>query len=104
MSFEYVGFNRLRPGRIHVFCPGCGMKRSNMPRAESAPFDPPTATLVGAYCERCSDGCKIEGPAFFRDAEGRELCQFCGKPECGGPGSDECDEGLIHEAAPEEKR
>lgn len=28
------GFNKLRRGCIHLFCPTCGRKQSNMPRFE----------------------------------------------------------------------
>lgn len=90
---EYVGFRKHRPGKIHVICPGCGRKQSNMPRVEE---DPPTATLVGIHCERCSEGCKIDGPAFYRDAEGRELCSFCGLHDCDAfGGKRKCDERIV---------
>lgn len=97
---EYVGFRKHRAGRIHVICPTCGRKQSNMPRCdEITPKDPPTATLVGVWCERCSDGCKVEGPAFYRDAEGRELCQMCGRHDCELMGGRRrCDESLIYES------
>lgn len=100
MSLEYAGFRKHRAGRIHVICPACGRKQSNMPRCETVPRDPPTATLVGVYCERCSEGCKIEGPAFYRDAEGRLLCDFCGKTDCDKmDGSAPCDESLVYSEA-----
>lgn len=70
MSLEYAGFRKLRPNRIHVFCPRCGRKQSNMPRDPES--DPPRAVLVHVYCDRCSAGCK-DVPMTFLDARGREL-------------------------------
>lgn len=75
MKLEYVGFNKLRPGRIHIFCPSCGMKRSNVPRFE----DPETAVLMHCLCEKCGQGCKDDGVTYF-DAHGRELDWETGKP------------------------
>jgi hypothetical protein len=69
-KLEYVGFRPHRPGRIHLFCPSCGRKVSNMPRFE---HDPPTAMLAHIPCERCSVGCKIDGPSLYLDAEGRRV-------------------------------
>lgn len=66
----WVGFRKLRPGRIHLFCPGCGRKLSNMPRDETT--DPKTATLVHAYCDRCSAGSK-DPPVYFFNDRGRRL-------------------------------
>lgn len=69
----YLGFNRLRPGRIHVYCPTCGMKRSNAPRQD---YDPPEAVLMHLACEKCSEGCKIDGPDAYLDAQGRRIDWF----------------------------
>jgi len=66
----YVGFRPLRPGRIHVFCPDCGCKLSNLRRVD---YDPPTAVLVHIPCERCSQGCKVDGPDKYLDAYGEEV-------------------------------
>lgn len=66
---DYVGFTKLRTGRIHLWCPGCGRKLSNMPRDKD---DPPQAVLLHVYCERCSQGCKDTPVAFF-SARGRRI-------------------------------
>ena len=66
---DWVGFRRLRPGRIHVYCPHCGRKFSNAKRGE---YDPPRATLVHTWCYRCGNGGK-ESPETFFDADGQEI-------------------------------
>jgi len=66
---DYVGFHALKPGRIHVLCPRCGRKFSNVPRAE---YDPPTAVLAHIWCERCSAGCK-EDLAGYLDKNGKRV-------------------------------
>lgn len=74
-ALPYVGFAKLRPGRIHVYCPGCGRKQSNAPRADASAFipaDPPNAVLVHVYCGRCDAGCK-DAPVTFWDAEGKQI-------------------------------
>lgn len=73
----YVGFSKLRLGRIHVYCPGCGRKQSNAPREQAdperfIPGDPPEAVLVHVYCDRCSQGCK-DAPVTFLDAFGKRI-------------------------------
>lgn len=60
-----TGFRSLRPGRIHVRCPRCGVKRSNTPRGED---DPPTAALCEVECPKCGMG-GFPTPEFF-DAAG----------------------------------
>ena len=75
-SLDYVGFNKLRPNRIHLFCPACGRKMSN---TERRPDDPKTAVLMHATCERCGIGMKDESVGYF-DAQGRELDWETGKP------------------------
>jgi hypothetical protein len=67
---EYVGFKPHKPGRIHLYCPGCGRKLSNMRRFEG---DPERAVLAHIPCERCSVGCKIEGPSAYLDANGKTI-------------------------------
>lgn len=67
---SYVGFNKLRPGRIHIFCPRCGRKQSNMPRDEET--DPKTAVLAHVFCERCSAGCK-DVPVYYFNAKGKRV-------------------------------
>ena len=89
---HFAGYNKLRRGRIHLYCPTCRRKQSNAPRAVSPPFDPPMAVLAHVVCERCSAGCKVEGVSAFLDGRGRTLCDLCGKVECDPDG---CDEGLL---------
>ena len=66
---EWAGYRPLRPGRIHVYCPMCGRKVSNAHRGE---FDPPRATLVHTWCDRCGSGGK-DSPETFFDNDGREI-------------------------------
>jgi hypothetical protein len=93
-ALEYVGFAKLRPGRIHLFCPACKRKLSNMPRSTTYPLDPPTAVLSHVYCD-CVQGAK-DPPTYYLDAEGRFLCSYCGRHDCEDAGGDECDESLIY--------
>ena len=69
MALPWAGFAKLRAGRIHVYCPHCGRKYSNAHRGE---YDPPSATLVHTWCDRCGIGGK-ESPETFFDARGREI-------------------------------
>lgn len=66
---EWAGYQKLRPGRIHMFCLKCHRKLSNMVRQE---FDPPRAELVQSYCPKCGEGGK-DAPEYFLDAEGKEI-------------------------------
>lgn len=66
---QWAGYAKLRPGRIHVYCPRCGRKCSNAHRGE---FDPPRATLVHTWCERCGSGGK-DSPETFFDGNGKEI-------------------------------
>jgi ribosomal protein L37E len=66
---EWAGFQRLRVGRIHVYCPRCGRKFSNAERGE---YDPPRATLVHTWCYRCGVGGK-DSPETFFDDDGKEI-------------------------------
>lgn len=65
----WVGYQKLRPGRIHVYCPHCGRKVSNAPRGE---YDPPRAALVHTWCDRCGVGGK-DSPETFLDSDGKEI-------------------------------
>ena len=47
---NWAGFHPLRPGKIHVYCPFCHLKRSNMNRAD---YDPPSAEILQTPCEEC---------------------------------------------------
>ena len=90
----YVGFAAHRPGRIHMFCPRCHRKMSNMPRDK---FDPPKAVLVHVFCERCSVGGKDNSQTFLA-ANGKDLCSYCGRSICERVGGGaNCDERLISE-------
>ena len=68
-EIPWAGFAKLRPNRIHVYCPHCGRKCSNAHRGE---FDPPRATLVHTWCDRCGSGGK-DSPETFFDGNGREI-------------------------------
>lgn len=59
----FAGFKQLQPGRIHLLCPACGLKRSNMPKDDE--LDPPSAALLLIHCPRCSAGGKVEGGEYF---------------------------------------
>lgn len=66
---EWAGFQKLRTGRIHVYCPHCGRKYSNSPRGE---YDPPRAELVHTWCVRCGSGGK-DSPETFFDKGGKQI-------------------------------
>jgi hypothetical protein len=55
------GYRPLRPGRIHLLCPLCGRKMSNIPRAD---YDPKQAALCVIPCDKHS-GLKVEGGEYF---------------------------------------
>jgi hypothetical protein len=74
---RHSGFKPLRPGRIHLRCPGCGRKQSNMPRHPE--HDHPTAFMVEILCDNCGAGCK-EGSLDYYDKRGRALAAWFGKP------------------------
>ena len=63
------GFRALRPGRIHVWCPKCKRKLSNMQRQDG---DPRRAELVHSWCIRCSQGCK-DTPEYYFDDRGKRI-------------------------------
>ena len=62
------GFRKLKPGCIHMRCPSCGRKQSNMKRSE---HDHPTAFLVEMECDNCGAG-NFESLDYF-DKRGRAL-------------------------------
>ncbi len=64
-----TGFNKLRPGKIHLRCPHCGRKHSNAERGE---FDPARAVLLETLCEKCCQGCK-DGFEYYFDEKGKEV-------------------------------
>ena len=61
------GFNPLQRGKIHLRCPGCGRKMSNMWRDES---DPPDAALAEVLCVRCGSGTKDSSIDYY-DKDGQ---------------------------------
>ena len=67
---NFVGFKPLKAGRIHLYCPSCKRKLSNTRRTD---YDPPTAVLAHLACERCSEGCKVDGESKYMDARGRSI-------------------------------
>lgn len=66
---DWLGYQRLRKGRIHVYCPKCGRKMSNVERGK---YDPPSAELVHTHCDRCGAGGKESDETFF-DGRGRQI-------------------------------
>ncbi len=66
---NWAGFKTLRRGRIHVFCPKCKRRLSNMPRQD---HDPKSSELVHCWCDRCSSGCK-ETPEYHFNNRGRRV-------------------------------
>lgn len=66
----FAGFTKLRKGRIHLFCPGCGRKLSNTPRDEGN--DPKTAVLARVFCLRCSEGGK-DLDITYLNASGKQV-------------------------------
>ena len=69
MSLDWAGYRRLRPGRIHLFCPRCHRKTSNARRDR---YDPQRAELVHSFCERCGSGGK-DSPETFFDTQGKMI-------------------------------
>ena len=66
---DYAGFSPHRQGRIHLWCPACHLKRSNMPRTD---VDPPRAVLAQVLCPRCADRFAVkDDSATYLDARGR---------------------------------
>ena len=61
LDLRTSGFHQLKPGRIHLRCPSCGMKRSNVDRSE---YDPATAVLLEAKCPECCGG-DFDSPEYF---------------------------------------
>jgi hypothetical protein len=68
-KLDWIGYQRLRAGRIHMFCLGCKRKMSNMVRQE---YDPPRAELVQSMCPKCGQGGK-DAPEYFLDGNGKEI-------------------------------
>jgi hypothetical protein len=69
LRLEWVGFQKWRPGRIHIYCPRCRRRLSN---AERTKHDPPNAALVHVWCEKCSAGCKTDLGNYF-DCDGNVI-------------------------------
>ncbi len=76
LTLRTTGFAKLRDGRIHMRCPSCGRKWSNMKRQS---YDPPNGFLAELGCEKCSMGGKDMGESYF-DASGTYI-EFDPSPE-----------------------
>jgi len=70
MNAFMTGFAKLRPGCIHLICPRCKRKMSNVQRAD---YDPKRAAVAVVWCERCAQGGFCEGPDGYWDARGEWL-------------------------------
>ena len=68
---HYIGFKPLRSGCIHMWCPVCKRRFSNMPRTE---HDPRRAVLLQLTCPRCPDMGAKDDYGVYLDARGR----YCG--------------------------
>jgi hypothetical protein len=66
---DWIGYQPLRPGRIHLYCKGCKRKLSNLPKQE---MDPPRAELVQTWCPKCQEGCK-DVPEYYLDGDGKPI-------------------------------
>jgi hypothetical protein len=66
-KIPWAGYAPLRPGRIHLYCVGCGRKVSNVFRYD---YDPPRAELVQTWCDK-HDG--KDPPEHFLDGDGKEI-------------------------------
>jgi hypothetical protein len=76
-TIPFAGYAKLRPGRIHLYCPRCGRRQSNAHRSEV--YDPPDAVLAHIWC--CGD---TDGPPRYLDADGAVIdywAWFENKPE-----------------------
>lgn len=71
VNARILGFNPIRPEKIHLHCPQCGRKQSNMPRED---YDPPSAILAVILCPKCADACgaKDAGTDYY-DAYGEQV-------------------------------
>ena len=65
-----VGFKPLKPGKIHLLCPKCGRKQSNMDRAD---YDSANAVLLEVGCPKCDNG-DFEQLSYY-DSKGNEVAQ-----------------------------
>lgn len=68
-GLPWAGYQKLRVGRIHVYCKKCHRRYSNAPRSET---DPPRAELVQTWCLKCSQGCK-DLPEYYLDRRGKQI-------------------------------
>ena len=66
---NWAGYQRLRKGRIHIWCVRCHRKFSN---AFKGKYDPPSAELVHTFCERCGNGGK-EAYEVFLNGRGKQI-------------------------------
>lgn len=63
----YIGYEKLKQGRIHLYCPGCGRKMSNTQKAD---YDPSKAHICHVYCDNCSVGHK-DSVINYLDIDGK---------------------------------
>jgi hypothetical protein len=68
------GFKPLKNHCIHLRCPRCGRKQSNVSREC---LDPDAAVLVETLCPKCSQGTKDPGMEYYR-ANGTTIKAFIG--------------------------
>lgn len=59
------GYRPLKPGRIHMRCPTCGRKVSNVPRSGYDPHDAALLVIPCARDNKCGAGGFIEGGDYF---------------------------------------
>jgi hypothetical protein len=68
---EFIGYRPLRAGRIHLWCPECHRKMSNVPRTD---VDPPRAALAHVLCPRCADTLGVkDDSASYLDRNGKRV-------------------------------
>jgi hypothetical protein len=68
---EWLGYKPLRPGRIHLWCPECKRKMSNVERSE---YDPPRAVMCHVLCDRCADRLGAKDASMdYLDAGGKRV-------------------------------
>lgn len=75
-ALDYAGYAKLRLGRIHLYCPCCKRKHSNMPRSAD-PEDPKRAVLAHIVCNKCGIGSK-DSDISYLDRYGQPICGLCG--------------------------
>ena len=69
LELRTQGFHKTKKGKIHLRCPYCGRKTSNVDRQD---YDPEKAFLVEIACDNCCQGCK-DNPQYYYDKKGKEI-------------------------------